>query len=283
MTGYDEPGVMTHPGRCAAALDGLPADPAGVARVVQGVMIHEFWLDAYGVTMTPQQRETVHLRRAEHLLAEIVRRDGRPLGEAREPAARVATNCRGFTVLAVTLLRAAGVPARARCGFGAYFRRGWFEDHWVVEWWDAAQDRWRLMDAQIDEVQRARLGIGFDLTDVPRDEFLVAGDAWARCRSGAGDPARYGLSGIGEAGLWWIAGNLMRDAAALDGVELLPWDDWGAMPAPGDEPDAELFDRLAALTRGPDAAGLHRFLRSDERVRVPEKVRNALRDRTEAI
>lgn len=282
MTGYDRPGVMTDPGEHAQALDGLPAEPAAVARVVQGLLIHEFWLEAYGVTMTPEQRETVHLRRVEQTLAEILRRDGRPLGVAREPAARVATNCRGFTVLAVTMLRAAGVPARARCGFGAYFRPGWFEDHWVAEWWDAGQDRWRLMDAQIDEVQRERLGIDFDLTDVPRDAFLVAGDAWERCRSGD-DPARYGLSGIGEGGRWWIAANLMRDAAALDGVELLPWDDWGAMPGPGEEPDAELWDRLAELTRGPDTAGLHRLLAADERVRVPEKVRNALRDRTEAI
>ncbi len=283
MTGYDRPGVMTDPGRYAQALDGLPGDPAGVARVVQGLLIHEFWLDAYGVTMTPEQRETVHLRRVEQTLAEIVRRDGRPLGVAREPAARVATNCRGFTVLAVTMLRSAGVPARARCGFGAYFRPGRFEDHWVAEWWDAEQGRWRLMDAQIDEVQRERLGIRFDLTDVPRDAFVVAGDAWERCRSGGGDPSRYGLSSINESGLWWIAANLMRDAAALDGVELLPWDDWGAMPGPDGEPDAELFDRLAALTRQPDGAALHRFLQADERVRVPEKVRNALRDRTEAI
>ncbi len=283
MTGHDRPGPMTDPGEHAAALDGLPGDPAAVARVVQGLLIHEFWLGAYGVTMTPGQRETVHLRRVEQMLGEIRRRDGRPLGVAREPAARMATNCRGFTVLAVTMLRAAGVPARARCGFGAYFRPGWFEDHWVAEWWDAGPGRWRLLDAQIDEVQRERLGIRFDLTDVPRDAFVVAGDAWRRCRSGGGDPARYGLSSIGESGLWWIAANLMRDAAALDGVELLPWDDWGAMPGPGGEPDAELFDRLAALTRDPQPAALHRFLAADERVRVPEKVRNALRDRSEAI
>jgi hypothetical protein len=283
MTGYDRPGVMTDPGRYTRALDGLPDDPAGVARVVQGLLIHEFWLDAYGVTMTPEQRETVHLRRVEQMLAEIVRRDRRPLGVVREPAARVATNCRGFTVLAVTMLRSAGVPARARCGFEAYFRPGWFEDHWVVEWWDAGHNRWRLMDAQIDEVQRDRLRIRFDLTDVPRDAFVVAGDAWERCRTGGGDPSRYGLSGIDESGLWWIAANLMRDAAALDGVELLPWDDWGAMPGPDEEPDAALFDRLAALTREPDGAGLHRFLRDEERVRVPEKVRNALRDRVEAL
>ena len=92
-------------------------------------------------------------------------------------------------------------------------------------------------------------------TDVPRDRFLVAGDAWAQYRSGTADPAKFGLSLINEGGDWWIAGNLMRDAAALLNVELLPWDTWGAMPAPGEpigEDLAALFDRLAALTQEPE-------------------------------
>ena len=50
--------------------------------------------------------------------------------------------------------------------------------------------------------------------------------------------------------------NLLRDVAALNNMEMLPWDVWGAMPAPddiiGDEQYA-LFDRLAELTRVPDA------------------------------
>ena len=31
---------------------------------------------------------------------------------------------------------APGVPARARCGFGAYFEKGKFVDHWVTEYWN---------------------------------------------------------------------------------------------------------------------------------------------------
>jgi len=56
---------------------------------------------------------------------------------------------------------------------------------------------------------------------VPREEFLIAGDAWARCRNGATNPSKLGLSVLGEAGYWWIAGNPMRDTAALGGVEML--------------------------------------------------------------
>jgi NADH-quinone oxidoreductase subunit H len=63
------------------------------------------------------------------------------------------------------MLRAKGVPARSRCGFGAYFTPGFYEDHWVAEFFDGS--RWRLADAQFDEFQRGRLRIGFDVTDVP--------------------------------------------------------------------------------------------------------------------
>jgi hypothetical protein len=46
--------------------------------------------------------------------------------------------------------------------------------------------------------------------------------------------------------LWFIAGNLLRDVAALNNMEMLPWDSWGAMVGP-DRPFGNdalvLFDR----------------------------------------
>jgi hypothetical protein len=129
--------------------------------------------------------------------------------------------------------------------------------------------------------------IDFDVTDVPRDRFLVAGQAWQRCRSGRADPDRFGLTFTREAGYWWIAANLMRDAAALASIELLPWDCWGAMPMPDtliSSDDYVLFDRLAALTQTPDSAFAQlRELCQDDRLRVPPVVRNAVRQRDEAI
>ncbi len=91
-------------------------------------------------------------------------------------------NCRHFTLLTVAALRAHGIPARARCGFGGYFGTGWYEDHWVCESWDAAAGPWPLADAKIDDVQRKAFGVGFDVLDMSRDEFVVAGHAWLRCR-----------------------------------------------------------------------------------------------------
>lgn len=280
VTEWLAPGVMTAAGKYESLLDGLPGDAAGVARVVQGLLIHEFWVDAYGVTLAEPERDRVNLRRVEQVLEAITAGDDRPLDVPREPGGRIATNCRGFSVLAVALFRARGVPARARCGFGAYFNPGRYEDHWVVEYFH--DGRWKMLDAQIDAVQRERLAPAFDLTDVPRDEFVIAGDAWTRTRAGHADPDRFGLSAINEFGAWWIAANLMRDAAALDNVELLPWDLWGAMPEPDDTIDVALFDELAAATAGPSMTEVRRLL-ADERLRVPAEVYNVQHKRKEAL
>ena len=285
---YRRPGVMTSAGAQARHLDGLPADVGGLAGVVQGVLVHEHLTGWYGFELPDGRSDSVHLRPAEQLLERIITEDSRPLGVARAAAERVAGNCRQFTVLTVTMLRAQGTPARARCGFGAYFVPGLFEDHWVCEFWDAGRQRWVLADAQIDALQRDRFGIGFDVLDVPRDQFLIAGDAWTRVRAGQADPGDFGLSVIGESGDWWIASNLMRDAAALCGMEMLPWDVWGAMPGPADAigPDLlALFDRLAVLTADPDASlqPLRAWYERDDRLRVPPVVRNALRGRGERV
>lgn len=284
---YSARGIMTSPGRHAALFDGLPNDAADLVGVVQGLLVHEHLAHLYGLTLREEDRATVHIRRVEQMLEQIVARDARPLHVARPVGDRVLGNCRHFTVLLAAMLRAQGVPARARCGFGAYFVDGMFEDHWVCEYWHAEQHRWVLVDAQIDARQHGLFPIDFELTDVPRDRFLVAGQAWARCRAGTADAEKFGLSLINEAGYWWIAGNLMRDLAALNNVELLPWDTWGAMPEPQEQIDdgrLALFDRLAALTCYPDSNLLELLrLADDDRLRVPPSVHNALRDRREPI
>ena len=148
--------------------------------------------------------------------------------------------------------------------------------------------RWVLADAQLDDTQRRLFGIDFDSLDVPRDQFVVAGQAWTRYRSGEADPASFGLSAVKEGGDWWIAANIVRDVAALNNMEMLPWDCWGAMPRPGEPIDDErlaLFDRLAELTRDPGFARptLTEMYECDDRLRVPGTVFNAVRDRPEDI
>ena len=70
--------------------------------------------------------------------------------------------CRSFTLLFVAMLRHQGVPARARCGFGAYFEKGKFYDHWVAEYWNTAEKRWVMVDSQVDDRQRRMFGVTLD-------------------------------------------------------------------------------------------------------------------------
>jgi hypothetical protein len=278
LESYAKPGPLTTAelGR-TAALAALPSTLPDLIVAVQGLLIHE---------PGSAQSATGHLRTTRQILAHLLAADPRPLIEPRPRAQRLAGCCRHFTLLAVAALRAHGIPARARCGFARYFVPGLHGDHWVVEYWNAATSRWILADAQLSPELCEALGVTFEPDDVPREQFVVAGDAWIRCREGELDPSRCGLEGGGQSGWWWIAGNLVRDVAALAKMELLPWDVWGAMPGP-DEPIndvlAEVFDQLAAITADPDTAADSRALYDDERFRVPTRVYNYLRRTNEPV
>lgn len=272
VSSYARHTPTTDPGVHADRVAALPAEVAELVDVGHGLVVHEHFAPAYGVTLSDDDRSTAHHPSIERFLDHVVARDDRRLVEPREPFLRVAGNCWHFALLLVTALRGRGIPARARCGFAAYFNEGRFEDHWVCEHWHEAKQRWVLVDAQVDAMQRGMFEIDLDTRDVPRDQFLVAGQAWALCRSGEADPADFGLSITGRSGLDYVASNLMRDAASLRGREMLPDARWGSMPRfgePVDDDFAALLDRLAAATADPDAraAELER-LYDDERLRA---------------
>ncbi|MGY0573675.1 hypothetical protein ACTGJ9_023500 [Bradyrhizobium sp. RDM12] len=114
--------------------------------------------------------------------------DPRPLTITRPGALRALAMCRDALVLCAAL-RQHGVPARVRCGFGTYFTGHGYHDHWVCEYWARGEQRWVLVDAELDEPHRRLLKFDFDPTDVPRTAGV---EAWQRCRSGAIDPEQLG-------------------------------------------------------------------------------------------
>ncbi|WP_428684215.1 transglutaminase-like domain-containing protein [Reyranella sp.] len=260
----------------------LPDDIAGLAQVLQGLLVHEHMPDLYGITLSDRQRGEPHVRGAGEILERIAVHDSRPLSHPRPPGERFAGCCRHYALLLVAMLRSKGIAARARCGFGAYFTTDRFVDHWVTEYFDAAQGRWILADAQIDDRQRALFGIDFDTLDVPREKFLVAGDAWRLCRAGRADPQAFGV--LDMAGLWFIASNVIRDVAALNNREMLPWDVWGGMTLVDSEIDPAFIDGVARLTHEPDRHLVElRTVYDDPRIAVPPTVFNAVRGRPEAV
>lgn len=284
---YRHDGPMTAPGAHAEEFSKLPRDVARLCEIVQGLLIHrDIAPFLYDLKLTEAQREDGHLRPVAQMLTRIHELDSRPIAVARDYGGRLPSVCRHFSLMLSAMLRHHGIPARPRCGFGAYFNAGKFEDHWVCEYWNAAESRWILVDAQMDPVQRKAFKLDFNPLDVPRDRFIIAGDGWQMCRSGRADPAAFGLTHVNLSGLWFVEGNVIRDLASLNRMEMLPWDVWGMMDmndAALTEEKRTLIDRVAALTIAGDQkfAEVREIYESDDRLRVPPVVFNALRNAPE--
>ncbi len=263
---YRRHSPLTDPGRWRQLFSDLPADVTALARVLGGVMVHRDDTHQFGFELPEQRRAEADTRYVEAMLSRL------GTLEERRPDERFAGTCRDFTVLLCAMLRAVGVPARARAGFAGYFADDFFDDHWVVEVWD--DDRgWRLVDAQLASAPDGIYPSQVDPLDVPRDAFLVGGQAWRECRTGRRDVTRIGTSAAGLTGLWEVQGNVIRDLASLNLVETLPWDNWGLIPVHYDDlqpADLALLDRIAAVSAdgGPPqqaAAAYH----SDPRLPAP--------------
>lgn len=263
---YASPGPMTRLPAESRLLAGLPTKAEDLCRVSSGLIVHEFLADKYGVTDAAERVEELENRPVGDVVALIERLDPehRPLAVGREPNHRMIGNCRHFTVLTCALLRREGIPARARVGFGSYFDDSWV-DHWILERWDTAQGRWLRSDPQLDDTLRGVFGFEFDPLDLPDGAFLTGSEAWQRCRRGEDDPERFGIMDM--RGLWFIAGNVVRDLAALHKVELMPWDVWGAI----DKLPDELMDEVAAAVVEGRPDDMRRLYERDE-LRVPAAV-----------
>ena len=274
LTYFTQQGLMSDPGAHVSLFDNLPTSISDLVKLVQGVTIHVFWAERYGFKAPPERMAELQLRSMKKRLARTLELDPRPLTEPRPIEKKLLGNCRDHSLLLVSMLRHQGVPARARCGFGAYFMHDHFEDHWVVEYWNTEQNRWVFVDAQLDELQQDVLKINFDVLDVPRDQFIVGGKAWQICRSDEQNADKFGIFDM--KGLGFVRGNLVRDVASLNKMELLPWDCWGViLNEQMDDPnDLAVLDEVAALTANdvPDFEAVRTRYESDPRLHMNGKL-----------
>ena len=285
------------PGRFTTLADGdaVPGGIEEIVAVVQGLLVYDVVAQPfYGVELASTQ-DGICERDSAALLDLVRAVDRRPIVQERPPEARVAARCHTYSRLTVAFLRSVGVPARVRCGFSTYSVPGMLEDHWVAECWDGELGRWRTVDANLDATWATRIGFAGDPLDVTGEEFVTAGHAWQAWRRGELDAGSCGLTAVGgaaaidgfaavdEQGAHWIANNLRLDLAALNRVEMLPWDVWGAGWGPGEEPGGDLldlFDDVAALTTDPDERlpELRRRYESDVRLRMDGSVSRVVKD-----
>ncbi|MGW2519404.1 transglutaminase domain-containing protein [Streptomyces sp. NPDC001617] len=277
---FSDPGELTH------LYAALPRDPAQLARIARDLLIHRLEGEQFGHTHpTDRLHNDAETRYIDDILRLLVDRNDAPLERRREPADRFVGTCRDFALLHCSFLRHVGIPARIRSGFADYFdpggRSDFHCDHVVTEYRDEQRGAWLLADAQLaDPSVTARWKTAFDPMDVPRDRFLVAGEAWQAIRAGEADQRSFGLHPPEEGPFWgerFVAGNIRLDLAALNKVETLLWDEWGldeGRPGtPLSETARELYDR-AALVSGNEVpfAAARALFTEDATLRTPGTV-----------
>ena len=203
-----------------------------------------------------------------------------PINATRQPAERIVGCCRDFTVLLLTMVRAAGIPARARVGFATYFAcvtastTSWLKSGTKARD-DGAWSTPSLVTTTSEPDDRAQI----DPLDVGRDQFLVAGAAWQSCRAGTADAQSFLVDphlGIVQTRSWpYLRHNVVRDLAALNKSEMPLWDSWGLIDLePLGFADTELLDRLAELTGSidPDLSQFRAVCAPEPRLQVPASV-----------
>jgi hypothetical protein len=207
-----------------SVLAGVQGDAVAICRIVNSLVVQPSDAEVLGL---PHGRFGENqIRPAGRLIETLLALDPAPLDAPRPPERRVIGTCRHFAVLACALLRYRGIAARVRCGFATYFQPGQGLDHWITEYRHIEQARWVRIDAEI---------LGNQVLARPEDlrpgEFLSGGEAWTAFRAGSIDATRFGVYGTENWGPGEIRGNTVKDLAALNKVEMLPWDEWGQMDA----------------------------------------------------
>jgi len=236
---YATQSSVTDPVAFAYLYDALPHTPADLSHIVQGLILH-YVAERHLYNYPPERTTEIDTRYASAILRRLLELDNSPLDQTRSPEKRFIGCCRDFTLLAVSILRHFGIPARARHGFANYLIPGVYMDHVVVEYWDGTA--WILWDSEMP----ARLDI--NVFDLPRDRFVVGGLAWQMARSGQVQPELFCIiPDLPINGFPFIQSRLMQDLAALNKTEMLCWDEWY------NEDDPVAIDLLAEVTQHGDA------------------------------
>lgn len=222
---YRSNSPFTDPGKYTHFYGDLPNKIESLCKVIHGVIIHrDYTKKLYKFESTKNQKSEADTRYIEKILAKIIDKDNSLLTKKRSPQKRFFGTCRDFSTLLVSFLRHQGIPSRLRYGFATYFKKGWYEDHVLCEYWNSDKKAWMLVDPELGDAEIKLNNIDFDSTNVPKDKFLVSGMAWKLIREEGVDGNLFGVPPINIKGTWFVFASVLRDLFALNKIELLPWD-----------------------------------------------------------
>ncbi len=138
-----------------------------------------FWGDMTKVPITRLDYEEDYFPTAQSMIAELLRKNP-DYNIKREAKDKINITCRGQAILLASILKAKGIPARARSGFAPYIKYdGISYDHWITEYYDESENIWKLVDADEHCPDHE---MGFDLNNIPYDRFIFGANAYLGLR-----------------------------------------------------------------------------------------------------
>lgn len=265
---YRQFSLFTNPGLYKDSLvKELPDDVLEIGKLVKMNTIHRMML-AMGNTganadlkfgdmsKVPwwRQLEDDNLPTTAAMLAELYRRDPRGLTFERKVEDRIVVTCRSVSILMASILKSKGIPTRVRSGNAPYFDLGPLGkvsvDHWIDQYWNAAEERWVTIDADA-----LFLAMDLDIFDQPDGAFDFPAKAWLDMRAGKIDPMRF-HNGKPERGPIVILWSLFYDFHSLMNNETIYMHNpvYGRPEKFGQLTAGELakIDNLAQLMLDPD-------------------------------
>ena len=283
---YRTQSEISDPGKYSEYFKNLPESIEELCKIVQNTFSHIFWIqkeENYGFTpkdVVEKGRDPVkelNLRTIEEKLDIYFKYNKTSFTELGDLVDRVVGNCRDFALFLVSMLRHKGIPARVRSGAGRYFfpdDPNRFEDHYICEYWNSEEERWVMVDPQIDNVQRKALKLEMSTLDIPKDKFPDAGTIWLIFREGEIEPEKFGI--FEWRGEVFALNKLIMDLACLNKVEVLAWEGWGICSKVKniEKLGYEIFDDLAAKISHADTPEiffeLKELFENDSRYKLPD-------------
>lgn len=116
------------------------------------------------------------------ITAELFWLDSKGFTLLRDNKNKVIITCRYASILLASILKAKGYSARVRSGFSTIVSKEQYIDHWVTEYFNRERNKWIMIDS---DIVKAKLPIkNYDNTNVRKDHFYTAAQAWLDTRSG---------------------------------------------------------------------------------------------------
>ena len=202
LTHYLDTGTHTYIGNYQEYFRTLPDDIRELGPLVCAQVIHPVLLDMdtpkvremYGdLSAYPKYRlrnEDDFFVTAISMVAELFRLDPRGFVPDRKISDKLVITCRYAAVLMNAVVKAKGIPCRARAGYYNY----WPDmkdhgDHWINEMWCEKSGRWIAFDA--GRFFGFEEKYGYSQYDIPHDKFAWAAEVWLGIRRGELDGQAY--------------------------------------------------------------------------------------------